>query len=739
MKKIYIYTTESNRKLGRYKIGITLRKVFERISEQKTGLSEKFDIIFECEVDEKYSDHKIHKKILLLGFNRCQGGKEWFESFDSDKEVISIVTQIIAESNLDTSIEFEPRFFQEVVTDIFLKKYNSEVKSNYPKIDFVLELAPRFGKTLWSLNLMKHLFIHENIKVCIIPTYVLTAITSFKSDFYKFRGFYNTMVFTDKVEELPNLITQYYGKKMIVFAASLHMTEHEQKLKVLKELPAKNKMTIIDEADFGAHRINSLDKIEYLNCHLNLYMSGTGIERVSAPLINLRDNVIRWSYTDMLMVKNGLHPSQLELKDKTKSMNSVSGIVTPQFFKLSLGGVVDRFYSVPEEYRTDWAKLFMDVSQSKGILTNLVKSLFGMYNGRMTYLIDLNTDGLASKDVTMIFANTPNRQEQKKFTKLVQDTLGPQYIVKLLNSDETSNRESENDAKETVAMGKRQGKKVVFISKDMASRSFSIPEIDTVILMFDRGSYASVIQKVSRVLTPGLTYDGGKKTIGNVISLSLDPNREEISPIDEYLVYEGERVQVQELSDGIKRVLRSVNIFVNDEGLISPIELDEYCERLINSTSLIRIGSQSVNVDSVIEDSDLVKLLTGVEITHNLTKEKIEGIDSSKVKRTVDEEIEDKPSQNTLIVDNLRVKLKEVLSNIVENIVEISEINNCESDNIIEVLDMIDSKGFGQELVFEVGVDPSTVKKLILSGALSEKLLNTIITSYNKQENALSL
>jgi hypothetical protein len=75
----------------------------------------------------------------------------------------------------------------------------------------------------------------------------------------------------------------------------------------------------------------------------------------------------------------------------------------------------------------------------------------------------------------------------------------------------------------------------------------------------------------------------------------------------------------------------------------------------------------------------------------------------------------------------------------VENIVEISEINNCESDNIITTLDMINEKGYCEEVVFEVGLDCLTVKKIILTGALPEKLLNTIITSYNKEENTLSL
>ena len=35
------------------------------------------------------------------------------------------------------------------------------------------------------------------------------------------------------------------------------------------------------------------------------------------------------------------------------TIDSVKGIVTPVFMRLSLGGVVDKFNSLPEEYRTD--------------------------------------------------------------------------------------------------------------------------------------------------------------------------------------------------------------------------------------------------------------------------------------------------------------------------------------------------------------------------------------------------
>jgi hypothetical protein len=419
----------------------------------------------------------------------------------------------------------------------------------------------------------------------------------------------------------------------------------------------------------------------------------------------------------------------------SQTKESVKDIVRPRFMRLSLGGVVETFNAIPEEYRTDWSKLLKDVKTSKNVLSNLVKGLFGVHGVRLTYIMELMTKD-AEKDVTMVFASTPDKKQQSLLVDLFREVLGPQYIVELINSDETSNREVEEQAEKTIANAKETGKKVVFVSKDMASRSFSISEIDTVILMFDRGSYSTITQKVARVLTHGNTYNGSPKTHGNIISLSLDPNREDVSPIDEYIVYEAEKVQVNDLNEGIQRVLKSMDIFTNDNGDIEPIEVDVYAERLINSSTLIKLGCETSKVDKVIVDSTLVKMLLGIEVSE-VVKEKLMGIDSSKVKRTKDEPQTKEEKELEKKVEDIRIKIKKVLDNIVENAVEISEINNCESDDIIDTLTMIDNKGYCNEVIHEVGVNCEMVKQIITMGGLSYKLLNTIISSYNKEKVVL--
>jgi hypothetical protein len=416
------------------------------------------------------------------------------------------------------------------------------------------------------------------------------------------------------------------------------------------------------------------------------------------------------------------------------TIESVKDIVTPVFMRLSLEEVVSKSNSLPAEYRTDWSKLLMDVDKSYGVISTLVKSLYGLYGGNNVSLYDINMG--VNSDVSMIFANTPNKTQQTKLVTLIQESLGSQYIVKLINGDETTNRRAEEDAKRIVAQAKKGKKKVVLVSNDMASRSFSVSEIDTVLLFFDRGSYSTISQKISRVLTPGKTFKGDVKTHGNVISLSLDPNREDVSPIDEYIIYEAEKVDVNDLNDGIKRVLRSIQLFTNGEGETVEIEKDLYAEKLINSSSLIRIGSEATKVENVISKDSLVKIMLGVELTQG-EKERLLGVDSSTVIREKKKMTNNKKGESKDKVEDIRKKLKECLKNIVENAVEISEINNCESDDIIETLDMINEKGYCEEVVFEVGFDCETVKEIILLGGVPRKLINTIISSYNHTEVVL--
>ena len=88
------------------------------------------------------------------------------------------------------------------------------------------------------------------------------------------------------------------------------MEDYQTKLGYFTTIPQKLKVSVIDEADFGCHRENSQNFIKYLDSAMDIYMTGTAIDKVVSPLDNIGDNIIRWSYSDMLMVQNGEHPIQ---------------------------------------------------------------------------------------------------------------------------------------------------------------------------------------------------------------------------------------------------------------------------------------------------------------------------------------------------------------------------------------------------------------------------------------------
>jgi hypothetical protein len=306
---LYIYTTESDRRLGRYKFGQTKREAKRRVKEQdSTSNSEPLILVFS--IESYLSDHQVHDMLEREGKKRTRDNREWFESFQDDEDAIYFLNLIISKSDHDTRPTYVPRFYQDVVKMIFEDKMS---KIDLGKKEFALELAPRFGKTIFTIDLIDTLFNEYGYKICFLPAYVLTALSSFKKEFYRFNGYSGKMVYVDDINNLEGAIQEHYGKKIIIVEVSLHTEDYQKKLSIVKTLPHVEKCSFIDEADFGTWKKNQQDFIKFLGCQLDVYMTGTAIDKVVSVLDYVEDNIIRWSYTDMLMVQEGLHPFQQEL------------------------------------------------------------------------------------------------------------------------------------------------------------------------------------------------------------------------------------------------------------------------------------------------------------------------------------------------------------------------------------------------------------------------------------------
>lgn len=415
---------------------------------------------------------------------------------------------------------------------------------------------------------------------------------------------------------------------------------------------------------------------------------------------------------------------------RQEAINTVSKIVKPKMYKIALPN--GRFVQeqLPDMFKTKWSKLLQDVDQNAFILGSFAKAMFGdKVDPQYIELMSLSIAQVTPAKVSMIFGGFPNKQQQNKYVKLIQSELGEGFVVMTVNGDFTSNRKVEEEAKKLIAKAQRQGKKVILVSRDMASRSFSISEIDTVFLMYDNGILAQTIQKVSRAFTPGLTYNGKQKKEGVIVTLSLDANREELDPVDQYVVAEASRIAKPEesLQDSIKRVARSLNIFENDiNGLAIKLNPDEYAEELITSSDLIKVAATTIKLENIDLNAYLDEVLAERRVQSSKREDGKVEVNIKKAKTFVGKGNE---GEGKTLIPNEQKKLIENIIFLNNNIIVLTEFDSFENDNVLDIINSLENKGLKSEVEDFFGLGFDFIQLLITDEVLSLRLLNTIIKS----------
>jgi len=419
---------------------------------------------------------------------------------------------------------------------------------------------------------------------------------------------------------------------------------------------------------------------------------------------------------------------------REEAVKTVSTLVKPQMYKMVMPNGEFLQEKMPEGLRTKWSKLLADVDQNAFILEHVIDAVFNQGDiNEYPELYDLGISQLTPAKVSMIFGGFPTKKEHNKFVKLVQSKLND-FIVVGVNGDVTTNRKAEEAVKKAIGEAKRNGKRVVIISKDMASRSFSVSEIDTVFLMYDNGLLAQTIQKVSRAFTPGKTYTDEQKRTGTIISLSFDDNRSELDPVDQYVVAEASRTgkEHESLQESIKRVSRSFNIFSQKDGQPAEIDPDEYAEQLISSTSLTKIAGAGTKFHML----DIQACLDGnvlLSSRKNTTEKHKASVNIGGVKTYVKTDSESTRGERDQ--DSKEAKeLMQTVAYFAQNIGELSAYNNFGCETAICTIDSIIESG--ESLISQVeddfGLDIYFMKSLLENDIISRKISNTIINSRNK-------
>ena len=323
IRTIYVYTTNTYGKQSWVKVGETVRSADERISEQDgTSMPEPLIRVQNSEGNvlefETYlTDEEIRKELFKLGYFEVRQDKkrEWVGGFENPlengDEIELAINKIIAKSGNDTRKEYKPYFYKKFIKNVFLRILDINLTFGKKVMEFALELAHRFGKTTWMIDLLITMFDKYGFRLAVLPSYWLSSLSSFEKELSRWNGFDEKIHFVKRGESVKDAIKTWYGTKLIVVELSLHQTDEdkfESSIKEIKKLKSSEILALIDEADYGVPQPNQMKKIESLGCSVNVYLSGSGLDKITAPLKNIGNNIIRWSYTDMVLCKEGKHP-----------------------------------------------------------------------------------------------------------------------------------------------------------------------------------------------------------------------------------------------------------------------------------------------------------------------------------------------------------------------------------------------------------------------------------------------
>ena len=268
--------------------------------------------------------------------------------------------------------------------------------------------------------------------------------------------------------------------------------------KTMSILDKNEIMSIVDEADFGAHTESSREVLNAVDSKITLLMTGTAIERAIKGLVFVQNNIVIWTQTDMQMVKKGTHPilqyigtgdkqfsdrvnSVLKKYSKANAMKSCSNLPEIEMLKLDLSNISVLQEMQDPELRGKWAKILADVNQNRSIIKTVYKGLFDFSNMEFDNqdFKPMSKVYLAKRcrlGVTMIFGGFPNKKQHKDFVKLLQDILGDEFAVYEINGDETTNKKAEKKAKRIIARNKLDRKDGV--DKKIIKQLLLMPAVD---------------------------------------------------------------------------------------------------------------------------------------------------------------------------------------------------------------------------------------------------------------------
>ena len=373
-----------------------------------------------------------------------------------------------------------------------------------------------------------------------------------------------------------------------------------------------------------------------------------------------------------------------------------------------------------------WSKFGSNVYKAKSLL---VRAIEGIYQGKHGY-DNINVDyqlnsidySTSKSCVDMFFFSAKRNKELLKIGEVFEDTLPYADVIVVcgdayFHGKRISNKNCEKFVKEQIEVSQKKGRKVIVIAKNMAQRSFGIGKIHNLFLCFDGGKEGTVIQKISRVLTP----DDINK-VGNVWSLSFNPNRDD--KIDSLLLTTASNLKDKNpkkyptIKSALKDVLKSIDIFscTDDEAIrFSP---DSYLEKAMARNSLSRAFGSKIKLH-ILSREQIEAVAQG-----SIDGLKNDKVDKAKTGKTTQTKVGAFKGSNKKVESSYK-RAMEVCITVLQNSDVI--VHGTNSSSVLEGLNKIQkNKEWQNDIKQEFGIDHKLLKFLFKNNVIEQDWVSCI-------------
>lgn len=371
-----------------------------------------------------------------------------------------------------------------------------------------------------------------------------------------------------------------------------------------------------------------------------------------------------------------------------------------------------------EDINPSFSKASADVNKCRGFWTGLFKSLVGESSDFEQNDYNLfNVISQSGEDLQSVIQFVSMTKKQMNILEnIAVQVLGDYFVTVIVNGDKIKGKDSERYIKDKLIKAKEEGKHVWVIASQMCQRSFSISQINTVILSYDRGDQGATTQKMSRALT-----SGSNKELGHIVSLSIDGNRDEkISTIIMETAEKESEDTGEDVVDSIKKVLRTLPIFQIIEGDVERISVDDYAKEVFEASNSHRL---------IVDREKLIAFSINDESFDILTENKFSKLDKEKLEVAFKKGSTYKDKQDR----NVSVDQKSLIEEIKENLIRLADRLNAVIVMVKSFVPDLDYKSFldivdsDEDIQQTIQISANQLNTLIREGYFKSNLISVMI------------